>query len=105
MTKNYRELYEQQKDKQIADGFKDLKDDISEVKGEVKEFRKEFNGRIKKVERKVFPDVPQTVQQLPPFYRDPQIVKLLIYLALALLVGLIVFAGLKGIALPKGILG
>lgn len=113
MAPNYKELYEQQKDKQIADGFTDLKGDIKDLSNETKQNTRhleKINGRLSRVEDKqkviedeVFPDKPETVQQLPSLWRDPQVIKLAIILATAIVLSIIVFASLKGINLPKGL--
>lgn len=107
---NYKDLYEKQKDKQIADGFADLKGDIKEVRDEVKDFRKEFNSRLKTAEGEInvlkgeiFPPKKETVGQLPPIWRDPQLVRLAIYLVIFGIIVAVIYAGLKGLNLPKGL--
>ncbi len=101
--KDYRELYEDQKDKQISDGFDDIKGDIKEVRDELRsntnETRK-INGRLSKVEDKVFPGKPATPDKLPPFYKDPALIKLLTLIATAIVVLLLLVASFRGVKIP-----
>lgn len=83
---------------------------FDQMEGQFKELRKyigdEFKDvkkRVGKLEDKVFPVQQETIQQLPPIWRDPQIIKLGTYTIIAIIILLIIYAGLKGIALPKGV--
>lgn len=93
-------------EKYLDENFKDIKSDIREVKNEVlqvKNHAKTTNDRVGKLEDKVFPKPKETVQQLPPIWRDPQIIKLLTYFIIFGIVVAVIYAGLRGFALPKGI--
>jgi uncharacterized membrane protein len=90
---------------QIDGGFKDIKEDIKEVRDELHANTTEtrrISSRVTKLETRVFPGVPETMQKLPPFWRDPQIIKLFTYVTVAVVILLAIFAGLSGISLPKG---
>lgn len=63
-----------------------------------------IDRRTRKLENAVFPNVPQTVQQLPAWYRDPAIIKLLTFVVAGLVLLLVIIASLRGIKLP-GIFG
>jgi Mg2+ and Co2+ transporter CorA len=95
----------------VDNGFKDLKDDIKELRGQVRSEAKTItksvdaiDERVGKIENKVFPAQDETIKQLPPFWRDPQVIKLLTFIAVFFIIIAIIVAGLWGIALPKGLL-
>lgn len=93
-------------EKYLDENFKDIKSDIKEVKNEVvqvKNHAKTTNDRIVRIEDKVFPKEKETVSQLPPIWRDPHVIKLLTYFVIFCIILLVIYAGLKGYALPKGI--
>lgn len=99
--------FEQRYFDQLEENAKAIRGDIASLSKEVQKVGSTTNSidkRLIKVEDKVFPAQKETVSQLPSPWRDPQVLKLLSYIAIAIVVGLIIFAGLKGIALPKGIL-
>lgn len=92
--------------KYLDENFKDIKDDIREVKVDTREITRhveKINGRLTRVESKVFPRA-ETSGQLVPFYRDPQVLRLLSILAVGVVLMLVIYAGLKGISIPTGIL-
>jgi hypothetical protein len=106
MAPNYKELYEQAEKKQIADGFADLKGDIKKLDDKqdiTNRHLEKVNGRLTKVEEKVFPSVPQTVQQLPSIWRNPELLKLAVGIVGFLTLCAVIYAGLKGIKLPGGL--
>lgn len=61
---------------------------------------KAVNGRLNRVEKKVFPEQPQTIQQLPPIWKNPELIKLFTYIVAFFLVAAVIYASLKGIKLP-----
>lgn len=90
----------------FEDNFRFLTENLQEVQKELRSNTRKtdkgfetIDGRIQKIEDKVFPDEPTKVSELQPWYRDSKIVKLLTYVALAflLLVGAAVGADLTGI--------
>lgn len=91
----------------LDENFKDIKDDVKEVRDEQREILRhvqKVNGRLSKVEDKVFPAHQETIQQLPSVWRDPQVLKVLSILGVGIVLALVVFAGLRGIPLPAGLL-
>lgn len=93
-------------EKYLDENFKDIKADIKEVKDEVNQVKnhvKRTNDRVGKLEDKVFPKPKETVGQLPPIWRDPQIIKLVTYFVIFGIILAVIYAGLKGFSLPKGI--
>ena len=92
---------------QMEGNFNEIKGGIREVKDETKSITghvSKINKRLIKVENRVFPPAQQeTVSQLPPLWRDPQVIKLLTFITVALIILLIIYAGIRGIELPKGI--
>lgn len=62
-----------------------------------------LGGRVGKLEKKVFPDQPQTVAELPSVWRNPEIRKIALYFAVALLVIALVAANLTATKLPGGL--
>jgi anti-sigma-K factor RskA len=92
---------------QIDDGFKDLKSDIEEVRNDLKSLTahvQKTNGRLARVESRVFPPKPETMRELPSVWRDPKILTI-ITLALSFCI-IVAFttAALLGVPLPRGIL-
>lgn len=59
--------------------------------------------QMAEVQDEVFPKI-KNVKQLPPFWKDPQIIKLLTYIIIALIILLSIIAGLKGINIPGSLL-
>lgn len=49
---------------------------------------KSLNGRVGKLEDEVFPVIARTAKDLPAWYRDPQVLKIIGYVALGALVAL-----------------
>lgn len=91
----------------LDENFSDIKGDIREVKNDTREISKQvqkINSRVAKLEDKVFPAHQETIQQLPSVWRDPQVLKVLSTLGIGLVLVLIIFAGLRGIPLPAGLL-
>lgn len=89
---------------QLQESFKDIKDDIKELNATAKvntRHLEKLNGRLAKVETEVFPVRKETVSQLPPLWRDPQVLKIITILAVAIVFLLVIYAGLKGIKLPS----
>lgn len=58
-----------------------------------------LDRRVGKLEDEIFPKIIKP-SQLPPWYRDPAIIKLLTLVVGAVLVVLFIVAALKGIKLP-----
>lgn len=74
----------------------------NDLKVNTNETRK-INSRVAKLENTVFPTAPtQTVKDLPTWWRDPNIIKLLSLVFAAIIIILTLFAALKGIKLPGG---
>lgn len=90
----------------FEDNFKFINKSLAQVREELQDNTKKtdkgfekINGRLQRVEKKVFPEEPTKISELQPWYRDSKIIKLLTYLSLAflLLVGAAVGADLTGI--------
>lgn len=90
----------------FEDNFHSLSKNLERVQKELRSNTKKtdegfekINGRLQRVEKKVFPDEPTKVSDLQPWYRDSKIIKLLTYLSLAflLLVGAAVGADVTGV--------
>lgn len=87
----------------LQDNFQQLKADLQDNTDKQAQLAKTINkihaevrrtnGRVTELEKKMGQATPQTIQQLPQWYRDPQILKVLGYLALAILIGTISLAG------------
>lgn len=76
---------------QLDTNFKDLKSDIKETRSELRSNTKTteegfriVNGRLKKVEDTVFGE-PVLAKNLPSAWRDPAVLKIIGYVALAFL--------------------
>lgn len=89
-----------------------LEDKIDGVDGKLDklttEQRKGFKNmdkRVGDIEEVVFPKHKETIQELPSVWRDPQVIKLFTIIATAILILLLIYAGLKGVSLPRGIFG
>lgn len=77
----------------FEDNFQSLGENLERVQKELQSNTRktdkgfeQINGRIQKIEKKVFPDEPTKVSELPPWYRDTKIIKLFTYIALAFLI-------------------
>lgn len=91
---------------QLEEKFDQLKDEIKVVGAKTDKIGKSIqrnNRRLGRVESAVFPKKKETIQQLPPIWRDAQIIKLATLTIVAVIVFLVIFAGIKGISLPKGL--
>lgn len=88
-------MSEEWKDKYFDEKFKNLATSITNVHREVKANTKvteevknqaiETNSRVLKLEAEVFPEINLKKKDLPPFYRDPKFIQVLLYSSLALL--------------------
>lgn len=78
------------------------------IASEQQEQRGMLNGvtqRLDRLERKVFPNIsPANRSNLPPWYRDPQLIKLFTFVVATLFLLLVIIASLRGIKLP-GVFG
>lgn len=72
----------------------------AESQRRLEDTQKTVSHRLGRLERKVFPNTPSTVQQLAPFWRDPAIIKLFTLIAAAIFVFLVIIAGLRGYKIP-----
>lgn len=71
--------------KLLEDNFKELKKDLADNTKKQTAGFKHVKGRLTRLEKEVFPAVPKTTANLDPWYRDPKIIRILTFLALALL--------------------
>jgi len=75
----------------------------SSLQDNTNETRK-INSRVAKLENTVFPSqTQQTAQDLPSWWRDPNIIKLLSLVFGAIIIILTLYAALKGIKVPGGL--
>lgn len=81
-----------------TDSTKKLETEVRETNGSVKTLQ----GEVIELKKVVFPEAPITAKNLVPFYRDPIILKILLYFSLSIL--LLVAAAtqfdVKGIITP-----
>lgn len=71
--------------KLLEDNFKELKKDLADNTKKQTAGFKHVKGRLTRLEKEVFPTTPKTTASLESWYRDPKILRILTFLALALL--------------------
>jgi len=87
------------------EGIDKKTDKISDEQQRQRGMLSTVNERLGRLERKVFPKPNSTSRQdLPVWYRDPQLIKLFTYIVASFILLLIIIASLRGIKLP-GIFG
>lgn len=81
--------------------FDAITDDIKDLKDNDREIGKNYtiiDGRVKRVEDKVFSNVPNDPAKLSPWYKDSAIIRLLTYI---LVVIMLAIGAWKGIDIGK----
>lgn len=69
----------------LQDNFRQIKEDLANNTKKQEAGFRHIKHRLTKLEKEVFPDIPKNTQSLDPWYRDPKILRILTFLALALL--------------------
>lgn len=89
-TKTFEERYFDQLEK----SFNEANEKVDENSKAMRAGFNQVNQRIGRIEKKVFAEVQPTPAQLPAFYRDPAIQRILIYIAAGIVLLLLTAKGI-----------
>lgn len=85
MSDEWKDKYFEEKFKNVTDAVSGVRADIrknTSLTEEVKKQAEATNGRVLKLEDTVYKQKPNA-SNLPPFYRDPKVIQIGVYVALA----------------------